>query len=94
MDKAMSDVGIVEFLNGSVMLDDHFRPRFLGASASCKSSGVAIVILSQLDEIPALRTLSLPIDFAGREHQERSAALLSGVIREFHSQSAAFRSLR
>jgi hypothetical protein len=75
IDKAMFDVGIDNFLNGTVMLDEHFRPRFFSATALRKRPGVATVVLS-------------------RDRKARSAALLDGVIREFRSQSPAFRALR
>lgn len=94
IDKAMFDVGIDNLLNGTVMLDEHFRPRFFSSSASCGRSGVATVVLAHLDEAPALQALSLSLDTEGPDCRERCAALLNGVIREFHSQSPAFRALR
>jgi hypothetical protein len=94
IDKAMFDVGIDNFLNGTVMLDEHFRPRFFSATALRKRPGVATVVLSQLDEAPALQALACTFDFESRDRKARSAALLDGVIREFRSQSPAFRALR
>jgi hypothetical protein len=94
IDKAMFDVGIDNFLNGTVMLDEQFRPRFFSATAQRRSRGVATVILAQLDEAPALQALACTFDLAARDRKERSAALLDGVIREFRSQSPAFRALR
>jgi hypothetical protein len=94
LDKAMFDVGIDNLLNGTVMLDEHFRPRFFSSTAPRQRPGVATVILSQLDEAQALQTLGCTFDLEARDRKERSAALLNGVIREFHSQSPAFRALR
>lgn len=94
IDKAMFDVGIHNFVNGTVMLDEHFRPRFFSANAARRRPGVATVVLSQLDEVQALQALSCTFDFESRDRKECSAALLSGVIREFQSQSPAFRALR
>ena len=94
IDKAMFDVGIDNFLNGTVMLDEHFRPRFFSATAMKQRPGVATVVLSELDEAPALQELACTFDFEARDRKERSAALLNGVIREFSSQSSAFRALR
>lgn len=94
LDKAMFDVGIHNVVNGTVMLDEHFRPRFFSASAARKRPGVAIVVLSELDEALALQTLSCHFDVESVDLKARSAALLSGVIREFQSQSPAFRALR
>ncbi|MDQ2821067.1 MAG: hypothetical protein M3Y65_11865 [Pseudomonadota bacterium] len=94
LDKAMFDIGIDNLLNGTVMLDEHFRPRFFSSSAACARPGVATVVLSQLDEACALQALARSFDTGTQEHKDRSAALLSGVIREFHVQSPAFRALR
>jgi hypothetical protein len=94
IDKAMFDVGIDNFLNGTVMLDEHFRPRFFSATAPRRERGVATVILAQLEEAPALQALACTFDIETRDRKERSAALLDGVIREFRSQSPAFRALR
>ena len=94
VDKAMFDIGIDNFLNGTVMLDEHFRPRFFSATALAPRPGVATVVLSQLDEAPALQALACVLDFDACDRKERSAALLNGVIREFRSQSPAFRALR
>lgn len=94
IDQAMFDVGIDNFLNGTVMLDEHFRPRFFSAAAMRKRPGVATVVLSELDEAPALQSLACNFDLESRDRKERSAALLNGVIREFQSQSPAFRALR
>ena len=76
----MFDVGIENFLNGTVMLDEHFRPRFFIASAAQRRPGVATVVLSQLDEARALQSLACTFDVAAHDRKERSAALLSGVI--------------
>jgi hypothetical protein len=94
LEKAMFDVGIDNFLNGTVMLDEYFRPRFFSATAQRQRPGVAIVVLSQLDEAQALQTLACTFDLEADDRKEHSAALLNGVIREFHSQSPAFRALR
>jgi hypothetical protein len=94
IDKAMFDVGIDNFLNGTVMLDEHFRPRFFSATAPRRYTGVATVVIAQLEEAPALQALSCSFDVEARDRKERAAALLSGVIREFRSQSPAFRALR
>lgn len=94
IDKAMFDVGIDNFLNGTVMLDEHFRPRFFSVAALRKRPGVATVVLSELDEASALQALACNFDLEARDRKERSAALLNGVIREFQSQSPAFRALR
>lgn len=94
IDKAMFDIGIDNFLNGTVMLDEHFRPRFFSSTARRQRPGVATVVLSQLDEARALQTLACRFDLEACDRKERSAAVLSGVIREFHAQSPAFRALR
>lgn len=94
IDRALFDIGIDNLLNGTVMLDEHFRPRFFSSSAGCARAGVATVILSELDEARGLQALASNFDTETQERKERCAALLSGVIREFHSQSPAFRALR
>lgn len=94
IDKAMFDVGIDNFLNGTVMLDERFRPHFFGASAACARPGVARVTLSKLAEARALQGLACTFDVEARDRKEHSAALLASVIREFQSQSPAFRALR
>lgn len=94
LDKAMFDVGIDNLLNGTVMLDEHFRPRFFSATAERRRPGVATVVLAHLDEAQALQALACTFDVEARDRKERSAALLNGVIREFQTQSAAFRALR
>ena len=94
IDKAMFDVGIDNFLNGTVMLDEHFRPRFFSVAARRQRPGMATVVLSQLHEAQAFQSLACSFDLEARDRKERSAALLNGVIREFHAQSRAFRALR
>ena len=94
IDKAMFDVGIDNFLNGTVMLDEHFRPRFFSSTARRQRPGVATVVLSQLDEAQALHNLACTFDLEAGDRKDRSAALLTGVIREFCAQSPAFRALR
>ncbi len=94
IDKAMFDVGIDNFVNGTVMLDKHLRPRFFSATARHARQGIATVVLSRLDEAQALHALACTFDVEAIDRKERSAALLAGVIREFHSQSPAFRALR
>lgn len=93
MDKAMFDIGIHNFVNGTVMLDEHLRPRFFSATAP-RGSGVATVDLSELDEARALLELACTFDMHAHDRKERSTALLHGVLREFQSQSPAFRALR
>jgi len=93
MDKAMFDIGIHNFVHGTVMLDEHLRPRFFSATAP-RGSGVAMVDLFQLDEARALLGLACTFDVHAHDRKERSAALLHGVLREFQSQSPAFRALR
>jgi hypothetical protein len=41
-----------------------------------------------------LQALACTFDIDAHDRKERSAALLNGVIREFHAQSPAFRALR
>lgn len=94
IDKAMFDIGIDNFLNGTVMLDERFRPCFFSIAAPRARPCVATVVLSQLEEAHALRGLACSFDLDARDRKERSAALLHSVIREFQSQSAAFRALR
>jgi hypothetical protein len=94
IDKAMFDIGIDNFVNGTVMLDEHFRPRFFSSTAARQRPGVATVVLAQLEEARALQTLACRFDLEARDRKDRSAAVLNGVIREFHSQSPAFRALR
>ena len=66
LDKAMFDVGIDNFLNGTVMLDQHFRPRFFSATASRQRPGVATVVLSQLDEAQGLQSLACMFDLEAK----------------------------
>jgi len=94
IDKAMFDVGIDAFVNGTVMLDEHLRPRFFSASARQARAGVATVILSDLDEARALQGLACTFDLDAPDRREHSAALLHSVICAFQAQSAAFRALR
>lgn len=94
IDKAMFDVGIDNFLNGTVLLDERLRPRFFSATALRQRPGVATVVLAQLEEARALQALACTFDIDAHDRKERSAALLNGVIREFHAQSPAFRALR
>lgn len=94
IDKAMFDVGIDNFLNGTVMLDRQLRPRFVSATAARTRPGVATVVLAQLSEAHGLQALACTFDLEAHDRKERSAALLAGVLREFHLQSPAFRALR
>lgn len=94
IDKALFDVGIDNFVNGTVMLDRRLRPRFFSASAHRTAEGVATVVLSELEEARALQNLACTFDLEARDRKERSAALVDSVIRAFQSQSPAFRALR
>lgn len=93
MDRAMFDVGIVNFVNGAVMLDEQLRPRFFSATAQ-RPAGVARVELHQLAEARALLGLACTFDLQAGDRLACRTALLHGVLREFHSQSPSFRSLR
>lgn len=53
--KVLSDIGIDRFLNGSLLLDHQFRPRFFAVLPTATHEFVATVAVRDLAEAHALR---------------------------------------
>jgi hypothetical protein len=93
IDHVIYDVGIDRLVNGSLSLDKKFRLRFTGERPSIGREIIAAVAISELEEAAVFRGLGatgLPDASTLGVH---TGCLVYAVMREFKSQSSAFRSL-
>jgi hypothetical protein len=103
IEKVIFDVGIDTLVNGTLLLDRHFRPRFVGLMALPRAGIIASVTVGQVPEAalfraqvgaalhdPAAPGCLLP----GRLALTLPVSgLVNGLMREFKAQSPAFRAL-
>lgn len=85
IEKVIFDVGVEALVNGTLLLDRRFRPRFVGLMPVTRSGVIAAVSLAQVPEAALLRAqpgAALPV-----------SGLVDGLMREFKAQSPAFRAL-
>jgi hypothetical protein len=103
IEKVIFDVGVDTLVNGTLLLDRRFRPRFVGLMPVPRSGVIAVVALTQVPEAALLRaqvgaTLGGPMApgciVAGRRALALPLnGLVDGLMREFKAQSPAFRAL-
>jgi hypothetical protein len=103
IEKVIFDVGVDTLVNGTLLLDRRFQPRFVGLTPVPRKGVIAAVTVGQVPEAAllraqvgaALRTSAAPACI----HPGRMAltlpvrGLVDGLMREFKAQSPAFRAL-
>jgi hypothetical protein len=94
IDHVIYDVGIDALVNGSLSLDRKFRPRFTCRRPVLGSEIIATVAIGELDEGARLRSLNTWTSLDASALGVHTGSLVYAVMREFTSQSPAFRSLR
>jgi hypothetical protein len=92
IEQVIFDMGVDRLVCGTVQLDRHCRPHFFGAEPLAARRAQATVPLARLAESAALRCAvgAVGDPQALRPH---TRALVEGLLREFHTQSARFRAL-
>jgi hypothetical protein len=103
IEKVIFDVGIDTLVNGTLLLDSQFRPRFVGLMALPRAGVVASVAVGLVPEAAlfwtqvsaALHDPAAPGPLVpGRLALELPVSgLVTGLMREFKAQSPAFRAL-
>ena len=103
IEKVIFDVGVDTFVNGTLLLDRRFRPRFVGLMALPRSGVIASVAVGHVPEVAlfraqvgaALRDAAPPGGvLSGRVALDLPVSgLVTGLMREFKAQSPAFRAL-
>jgi hypothetical protein len=103
IEKVIFDVGVDTLVNGTLLLDSRFRPRFVGLMALPPAGVIASVAVGQVPEAAlfraqvgaALRAPAAAVSgFPGRVALDLPVSrLVQGLMREFKAQSAAFRAL-
>ena len=91
IDRVIFDMGVDRFVQGSFGLDRQCRPHFSSAPAAPGSGGVAVA-LAQLAECTALSAVAKrdPDPAVLRLYK---AAVVDGLLREFHARCPRFRAL-
>lgn len=103
IEKVIFDVGVDTLVNGTLLLDRRFRPRFVGLMPVPCSGVIAAVAVGQVPEAALLRaqlgaalhdSAAPDAIVPGRLAQALSVSgLVDGLMREFKAQSPAFRAL-
>lgn len=94
IDHVIFDVGIDNFVNGTLLLDKSFRLRFFGGGRQLPEPDIIAVVA--VGELAEARTLRAMVDEAALDaatlnlHTER---IVNGLMRELREQSAALRAL-
>jgi len=91
--QVLSDVGIDRFLNGSMLLDRQFRPRFFAVPPGARRDVVATIAVRDLAEAQQLRTCvrDTVLDAAAAARHART--LSDALMREMLACSPELRAL-
>ena len=93
IDHVIYDVGIDALVNGTLLLDKRFRPRFIGGRTAVRKGIIASVAVSELAEAEVFRTLGYSVALDASTLNVHTGCLVFAVMREFKAQSPVFRSL-
>jgi hypothetical protein len=88
------DVGVDNFVNGTMLLDRRFRVRFVGGGAPLPAREIIAAVA--LCELAEARTLRATVDEAALDQatlELHTGAIVNGLMRELREQSAALRAL-
>lgn len=91
IENVIFDMGVDRLVQGTVQLDRHCRPHFFGSVPRAPRRMQASVALAALAESAAMRAAGHGGDTQALGAHK--AALVAGLLREFHTQSARFRAL-
>ena len=93
IERVIFDMGPDRLVQGTVQLDRRCRPRFIGSVTHVPERAQASVSLARLAESAALRSASAGQGADDLTLHAHTTALVAGLLREFHAQSARFRAL-
>lgn len=103
IEKVIFDVGVDTLINGTLLLDRRFQPRFVGLMPVQRRGVIAAVAVGQVPEAALLRAhvgaalrgpAAPPSLMPGRlALAVPVSGLVDGLMREFKAQSPAFRAL-
>jgi len=91
VERVIFDLGVDNLVQGTIGLDRRCRPRFSSGTIVPARDGIAIA-LDRLAECAAL-SAAVRAGCGAGELEVRTAALVTGLLREFHAHSAPFRAL-
>ena len=91
VERVIFDLGVDNLVQGMIGLDRRCRPRFSSGTIVPGRDGIAVA-LDRLAECAAL-SAAVRAGCGAAELQARTAALVAGLLREFHARSAPFRAL-
>jgi hypothetical protein len=87
------DIGVDRFVNGTIVLDKHFRLRFFGGTPLLGPDIIATVALRELAEAREFHSLGRDGAAAGAPLDVRIGCVVRGLMRELNAQSARMRAL-
>lgn len=93
VEQVIFDMGADRLVQGTFQLDRRCRPRFIGSVTHVPERAQASVTLARLAESAAMRAASAGQGDDLHVLRAHTAALVDGLLREFHAQSARFRAL-
>ncbi|HEX9174191.1 MAG TPA: hypothetical protein VF861_16195 [Telluria sp.] len=101
IEKVIFDVGVETLVNGTLLLDRRFQPRFVGLMPVPRKGVIAAVTVGQVPEAAllraqvgaALRGPAAPACIVPGRMALPVGGLVDGLMREFKAQSPAFRAL-
>lgn len=91
--KVLSDIGIDRFLNGSLLLDRQFRPRFFAVLPTATRDFVATVAVRDLAEAQALRAYVLDAALDAATVARHAHLVSAGLMRQMLACSPELRAL-
>jgi len=91
--KVLSDIGIDRFLNGSLLLDRQFRPRFVSAPPGVRHDFVAAVAVRDLAEAHVLRAYVLDAALDAATVARHARLVSAGLMRHMLACSPELRAL-
>jgi hypothetical protein len=93
IDHVIFDVGVENFVNGTLLLDKKFRLRFFGGTPAPDPDVIARVAVSELAEARVFRTMVDEATLDAATLNLHTGCIVRGLMRELRAQSAALREL-
>lgn len=91
--QVLFDIGIDRFLNGSLLLDRQFKPRFFAVLPAAMHEYIAVVAVRDLAEAHLLRACVLDAALDAATVRRHAATLSDGLMRELLAGSPELRAL-
>lgn len=93
IDRVIVDVGVDRFVNGTLLLDRHFRLRFFGGAGAPARGILAAVPVAELAEAQVFRTMVEDVALDSAMLDLHTGCLVHGLMRELCARSPAVRAL-